>query len=190
VFEFFTMKYRIGFLLFALPLLVGCNAMTSSKLLENPQLMPAPAPPVQQAVNLAIPPQDNLVMADPAKASDDTEEMDLGPDVPSLKQLSAEPVVGIDAGKTAAALEHDIQVAEIDRAVKWRGKVSQDGIDITNVQGILCTGAADPERVGQNPGNKIVLACSDGQVAYLTVEKTGYSGHLSLGKQRELVDLR
>ena len=168
-------------------LMVGCSSMSSSKLLENPQLMPAPVEPRK---SLVVPPQENLVLADPAKPAGDIEEMDLGPDVPSLTELSKPQELGIDAPKTAVSLEKDIQTAEIDKSVKWRGKVGRDGIDITNVQGILCTGAADPDNVGQRGASHIVLACSDGQVTMLTVDPTGYSGHVQIGQNKELVDLR
>lgn len=168
-------------------LLSGCASMSSLKLLEKEDSAQATGKLVDPAVlsrgngNLVAPPPENLQMALPPKPGEDVEEMDLGPDVPTLNQLDQAELPGINTPRTATELESDIVAKKVSGAIQWRGQMSGDGIDITNVRGVLCTGATARLQ------GTITLACSDGRVGRLQIAEG--TAKIHFGKEAEGVDL-
>ena len=139
--------------------------------------------PVQTVNKLALPPMANFQAAGPRDAGDDPDETNLGADVPSLVELANQTLPGIDTSQTAAALEQDIAIAKVSPAVQWRGKISDDGVDITNISGVLCTGTDEDHR------GSITLACSDGRVARLQFAGPGQTSKVFFGKLMQQVEL-
>jgi hypothetical protein len=142
--------------------LAGCSTLGVGSLLEDPKF--AAAAPVSPAAvvvsnSLAVPPEDAL---NPALDTS-TEEQDLESSVPTVAQLDAVQLPGIDAAKVAAALEEDIAAQKVSSNLKWRGRRSGDGIDVANSNGTLCSAARDQ---GVGP---VTLACSDGRTARLVL---------------------
>lgn len=148
----------------------GCTSLLSQQLLDS-----SSAPGSRQpAAGLATPPTDVFQVATSEGAPGAVEEGDLGPDVPTLTELSSRPVEGIDAPKVALSLEEDISTHKVSSVVRWRGKRSRDGVDVTNQSGTMCSGVSD------NLSSKRVfrIACSDGRVGKLNLASGNLKSNL------------
>lgn len=151
------------------------------------------------ATGLAMPPSDAL---SPATAITATQVSDAstgedgdgdetvaegGEPVPSLSQLAATPIDGIDPAKTAQSLETDIAEAKVSQAVQWRGRMTGADIDVANVGGTLCSGQSSAAARGF-AASGITLACSDGRVATLQLAAGRKNAVLRFGSLRENVE--
>jgi hypothetical protein len=144
-------------------------------------LEPKSASGVLTANRLAMPPEDALVAA--ANGPDQDEEMSVSQGVPTITELSSFVQPGIDPAKEAQELERGIQSSAVDPSVKWRGRLSEDGIDLANVNGVLCSSPARPNA----RGHSVQLACSDGRMALFKSNAQKTDARISFGNFTEKV---
>ena len=163
-------------------LLCGCSRSSSTSLLEQPGL---------PQTNLTVPPADALARADANAPPGPDDDIQIGPGgaPPTTEQLYPVQTPGLDAPKTAAALEADLQSSRASADTLWRGRMSAEGVDIVNVQGTLCSGLGRPAGTSQTGPDKIILACSDGRMGELRMTASGGPVKVIIGGAAETVDL-
>ncbi len=170
------MSYLNSCLVLAALLLGGCTA--GSGLLE-----PLAAAHPLSGNQLALPPGDIMKPADLSQAADQEEEIEVSGDVPTLASLNAFVQPGIDPPTEAKILEQDTQSAAVDLKIKWRGRVSADGIDLANVNGVLCS-SPNPAR---SETFTVQIACSDGRMGKLSVNSA--EAQIAFGANTESAQL-
>jgi hypothetical protein len=69
--------------------------------------------------------------------------------------------------------------------VKWRGRLSDDGIDLANVNGVLCSSPTLPNA----SVHSVQLACSDGRMALFRFNAQKTDAKISFGSFTEKVML-
>lgn len=161
---------------FALACLLVTGCTSGSGLLE-----PQSNSGLLTANQLAMPPEDALAVATPSLAQN--EEIEVAEGVPTLTELNSFVQPGIDPAREAKELEQGIQTAAVAPNVKWRGKYSQDGIDVANISGVLCSSPA-PARA---KNFTIQLACSDGRMATLRGNTVESEAKILFGTAEEKV---
>jgi hypothetical protein len=128
------------------------------------------------SASLAQPPQD-LVTAAPTISVDET---DIDPSLailPPAEKLT--PVL--------AAQDKSIQIGS---EAQWHAFLTDDGYDVTDASGTVCSGRLISAASSMASGQRIPLACSDGQSAILEVSKltaAGATGVLIIDRKNQSV---
>lgn len=167
---------RVWAAILALGLSCAFSTCTSQRsLLEQPGTF------AQNGRPLVAAPLDGLATADPSRAAildDDEAGADSG--APSLAEISmAAPAY--DISQKSASLEEEQSKSSVGQRPQWKGTFSQEGVDIVNVSGVLCSA---PGR-----GSPQVVACSDGRVGTFSILPGAHKGRLTLGAEFQAVSL-